>query len=110
MTNQIFKSNVPNSILYDFLDKIYLFKSDTYYTISSVSFKKASFLNIIDEFCKNIKNNYHISKHHYINREMNYNRLITVIRQICKHNKIPITSNIKYDKSKYSIQYYIFFT
>lgn len=109
MTNQIFKSNVPNSILYDFLDKIYLFKCDTYYTISPVSFKKACFLNIIDEFCDKIKNHYHISKNHYINREMNYNRLITVIRQICKYNKIPITSNVKYDKSKYSMQYYIVF-
>ena len=109
MTNQIFKSNIPNNILFDFLEQIYLFKNDNYYTISSTSFKKASFLNLIESFCKNIKNYYHISKHHYITREINYNRLMTIIRQICKYNKIPITSNIKYDKSKYSIQYYIFF-
>ncbi len=109
MTTQLFKSNIPNDILFDFLEAIYLFKSENFYTISNTSFKKATFLNLIDNFCKTIKKYYHNSKHHYLTRNITYNRLITIIRQICKHNKIPITSNIKYDKSKYSIQYYIFF-
>ena len=109
MTTQLFKSNIPNNILFDFLDSIYLFKNENFYTISNVSFKKAMFLNLIDNFCKTIKKYYYNSKQHYLTRNITYNRLITIIRQICKHNKIPITSNIKYDKSKYSIQYYIFF-
>ncbi len=109
MTNQIFKSPIPDNILYDFIEKICLFKNKNFYTLSPVSFKKASFLNLLDDFCNSIKIYYYTSKQHYINRELNYSKLITIIRQICKHKKIPITSNIKYDKSKYSIYYYIFF-
>ena len=109
MTNQIFKSPIPDNILYDFIEKICLFKNKNFYTLSPVSFKKASFLNLLDDFCNSIKTYYYTSKQHYINRELNYSKLITIIRQICKHKKIPITSNIKYDKSKYSIYYYIFF-
>ena len=39
MTTQLFKSNIPNNILFDFLDSIYLFKNENFYTISNASFK-----------------------------------------------------------------------
>ena len=55
MTNQIFKAPIPDNILYDFIEKIYLFKNKNFYTISPVSFKKASFLNILKDFCDSIK-------------------------------------------------------
>jgi len=30
------------------------------------------------------------------------------LRQICKYNHLPFTSKIKYDKSNYEINYYIY--
>ena len=39
---------------------------------------------------------------------MTYKNLITIIRQICKYNNIPFTSDIKYSKSKYEITYFIY--
>tara|TARA_Y100000816_G_C26098804_1_gene581955 strand:+ start:705 stop:1040 length:336 start_codon:yes stop_codon:yes gene_type:complete len=109
MNNQIFKFTIPDHILYDFIEQIFLFKNKNYYTLTPASFKKGTFLNILNDFCNSLKYYYHTSKHHYLTRELNYSRLMTIIRQICKHKKIPITSNIKYDKSKYNIHYYIFF-
>ena len=41
--------------------------------------------------------------------QLNYSKFMTIIRQICKKNKIAITSQIKYDKSKYCIHYFIYF-
>tara|TARA_B100001063_G_C16760792_1_gene555824 strand:+ start:377 stop:706 length:330 start_codon:yes stop_codon:yes gene_type:complete len=109
MTNQIFKNIVPNSLIFNFLDKICLFKHTNHYIIDDSSYKKAIFLNILKSFCDNLKNYYHKSKHHYITRDLNYSKLMTIIRQICKKNKIAITSQIKYDKSKYCINYFIYF-
>ena len=109
MSNQIFKTSISNSILYDFIEKIFVFKTHNFYTINPSSFKKAQFLKLIESFCENIKPYYHISKQYYVTRPLNYTKLMTIIRQICKKNKIPITSHVKYDKSKYSIHYYIFF-
>ena len=109
MTNQIFKTFVPINILYDFIEKIYVFNTESHFVINTSSFKKATFLNIIENFCENIKPFYHISKQYYVTRELSYNKLMTIIRQICKINNIPIISQIKYDKSKYSIQYYVYF-
>jgi hypothetical protein len=44
-----------------------------------------------------------------LERKMNYNSFVTILRQICNFNKIIYTSQIKYDKSKYDIIYHIFF-
>jgi hypothetical protein len=43
-----------------------------------------------------------------IDAPLTYNSFITVIRQICKYNKIQYKNEIKYDKSSYDIYYYIF--
>ena len=43
----------------------------------------------------------------YVEREMKYKNLITIIRQICRYHHIPFSSNIKYSKSKYEITYSI---
>jgi hypothetical protein len=40
---------------------------------------------------------------------MTYNFFVTILRQFCNYKKIPYTSEIKYDKSKYKIVYTINF-
>tara|TARA_B000000609_G_C24172140_1_gene351131 strand:+ start:1349 stop:1681 length:333 start_codon:yes stop_codon:yes gene_type:complete len=108
MTNQLFKSNPPNSLLFDLLDKIYLFKNDNHFVINDTSFKKSIYLDLLSPFCEELKEYYHASKTFYVDRELNYSKFITIIRQICKKNGIAISSKIKYDKSKYCINYFIY--
>ena len=106
--NQLFKDNIPNSILFNFLDTICV-KSSNYYLINNCSYKKAILNNSIDEFIELCKPYYHISKYKYLEKKHTYNSLTTIFRQICKNNKISFTSKIKYDKSAYEINYFIYF-
>ena len=106
--SQIFKAAVPNEIIKDLLVKIVVGDNNKYYLIDNSAFKKAQFIDCLGDFIETIKPYYHISKRFYLTRKLNYSRFVTIIRQICKHNEIPFTSHIKYDKSTYSINYYIY--
>lgn len=108
MSVQIFKNKVPLSYLTQFLDKVCVVKTNKYYLINDTSYKKGVFLDIVDEFCKDIEPFYHISKRKYVTRKLNYNKFITIIRQICKHHQLPISSQIKYC-SNYSIECLIYY-
>ena len=109
MSNQIFKGEISNDILFELLEEIHIFKTEKYYALNSSSFKKAQFKKLIEPFCEKIKDAYHISKQFYVTRKINYPKFITIIRQICKLNHTPFNSQIKYDKSSYDICYYIYF-
>jgi len=108
MSTQIFKKNVPTESLYSLLDDICL-KNDKYYIFNNNSYKKGLFNNTITKFIDECKPYYHISKQKYLERKLTYNSFTTILRQICKFNKITHTSQIKYDKSTYDIIYYIYF-
>ena len=75
----------------------------------SISFKKGIFTEEINIFLEECKPYYHLSKRKYLEKKATYNSFTTVLRQICNYNKIIYTSQIKYDKSKYEIVYYIYF-
>jgi hypothetical protein len=107
MSNQIFKTNVPNNLLIELLNNICLKTSD-YYMIDNNSYKKGIFTNKLSEFLEKCKPYYHASKQKYLERKLTYNNFVTVIRQICNFNKIAYTSKIKYDKSDYNIIYNIY--
>jgi hypothetical protein len=109
MSAQIFKKNVPNELLFELLESICV-KNEKYYFFNSNSFKKGVFSNQIENFFINCKPYYHISKHKYLEKKVQYNTFTTILRQICNFNKITYTSQIKYDKSTYDINYYIYFT
>jgi hypothetical protein len=108
MSTQIFKNHIPTDIFYDFLEKI-CFKNQNYYTFNQDSFKKGLYTEDIKKFLEICRPYYHISKRNYIDRKLTYNSFTTIIRHICKFNDICFTSEIKYDKSEYSIFYYIYF-
>ena len=105
--SQIFKKQLPNSILFDFLDK-FCIKNKSYYILENISYKKAQYNEEIVAFLKNIDEYYYNSKKFYLTRKMNYKNFTTIIRQICKFNHIPFTSKIFYSKSKYEIKYYVY--
>ena len=106
MSTQIFKKPIPNEILFTLLDSICV-KNEKYYTLNINSYKKGVFCEIIQKFFLDCNQYYHNSKKIYLERKLTYNNFTTVIRQICNFNKIVYTSQIKYDKSKYDIIYYI---
>jgi hypothetical protein len=108
MSNQLFKKNVPNDILFNLLNTLCI-KNEKYYIFDINSFKKGVFNNDIKAFIEECKPYYHNSKQMYLTRKVTYNNFITILRQICNFNNISYTSQLKYDKSSYNILYYIYF-
>jgi hypothetical protein len=108
MSTQIFKKKIDTPILYDLLDKI-AFKSDKFYMINNEAFKKGILEESIQKFMEDCKEFYHLSKQKYLERKLTYNSFTTVLRQICKYNKITYTTQIKYVSSSYNIIYFIYF-
>jgi hypothetical protein len=109
MTKQIFKNGVPNEIIFSLLEKICL-KTDKYYLIDMNAYRKLLFYKLDEELCSSLKQYYHLSKQFYLERKMTYNSFTTIIRQICKHNNIMFTSQIKYNESKYNIDYLVYYS
>jgi hypothetical protein len=108
MCTQIFKNQIPNSVLFDLLDKICL-KNEKHYTFNMVSFKKGVYSEEIQKFINYCIPFYHLSKRKYLERKLCHNSFTTILRQICNFNNIKYTSEIKYDKSSYDIVYYIYY-
>jgi hypothetical protein len=107
MSKQIFKKTVPKEILFNLLEKICI-KTEKYYFFDINSYKKLTFYELHTPFCEELKEYYHIGKQEYINRKMTYNAFTTIVRQICKSLNIMYASQIKYNKSKYNIVYFIY--
>lgn len=108
MTNQTFKTIPPKNILYEFLDNV-AFLENNYYIFSKTNYKAALIKNVIPPFILNIRKYYYKSKQKYIDNATTYKGFVTILRQICKSNKIPIHSSIKYYKSDYVINYKILY-
>ena len=108
MSSQIFKKIVPKEILFELLDKI-CFKTDKYYLIDMNAYRKLLFHNYHIDLCNSLKEYYNLSKLFYLERKMVYNSFTNIVRQICKVNNIMFTSQIKYNESKYNIDFLIYF-
>ena len=108
MSSQIFRTDVPNILLYNLLEKICL-KTDKYYLIDTNAYKKMLFHNYHTQFLLDLRDHYHVGKYFYLNREMTYKSFTNIVRQICKNNTIMFTSKMKYNESKYNIVYFVYF-
>ena len=107
MTKQIIKKDIPIDILIDLLEIIGI-KQNNYYIINKISFKKAEYEKLLENFFESLKKYYFVSKHFYLDRKMTYSSFITIIRHICKNNNISYISKIIYNKSSYEINYFIY--
>lgn len=108
MASQLFKTHVPKQAFIDFLAACCdIDDVNNVLIFSNESYKRAHLADILQPFLDSILECYHKSKQHYVLRKMNYTRLTTIIRQICKDVSIPYVSKIKYDRSSYDIIYYI---
>ena len=94
--NQLFKTEVPIHILWDFLQNNFEDK-DTYFIINKFLYKKADYNKNLTAFTESLKEHYNKSKRKYVERTMNYNYFLTIIRQLC--------NALIYDKSTYEIEY-----
>lgn len=106
--SQIFKTKIPTEMLFSLLESISV-KNNNYYIVNNIAYKKGVFNEFIIKFIEQCVPYYHTSKIKYVERKLTYGSFVTIIRQICNANNIKYTSNIKYNKSKYDIHYYIYF-
>jgi hypothetical protein len=109
MLYQIFRKQVPIELLMNLLRKICL-KTDKYYLIDANAFKILKYNNFDNEFCSQLLDYYHSSKQHYVTREFTYKSFTNIVRHICKSNAVMYSSKIKFEKSQYNIDYYIYIT
>ena len=113
-----FHTILPNNIFFSFLESICL-TTNKYYLFDYNAYKKMFYNNvsdidnevpnIFDEFRDILKDYYNESKINFLYREMTYNRFTSILRQICRTNKITLKSKVKYTNSEYCIEHYIYF-
>ena len=109
--SQLFKQEISITILFDFLEQLSCQKTENFYIVDIVSYKRSIYVDALKPFLSSLKQFYHSSKHNYINSEnMNQNKFNTVVRQICKYTNTPFTKKIRHDQSKYSVIYHIYFS
>ena len=99
--SNIIKNDMSTNILYDFLD-IGTNVINNYYIFNKEIYKK-----YIYSFCKLLKKYYKKSKYFYLERDMNFIKFVTIIRQLCNYLNIEYKTSTKYDKNTYNIIYYI---
>jgi hypothetical protein len=109
--SQIFKKNISINTLFEFLEKINCHKTEHFYTVDVVCYKRSIYLDILKPFLNELKQYYHFSKYKYIDPEnMNHNKFNTIIRQICKYTNTIFIKKIKHDQSKYSVIFHIYYS
>jgi hypothetical protein len=104
MKNQIFKTIVAPDIIWTFLKENGEETTD-HFMFDKVLYKKAVFKEMIEPFVKSLIEHYHESKKHYINRKLDYNKFVTVLRQLCNSNDIEYKTQMVYNSSTYEIVY-----
>ena len=105
MKNQIIKKYID--FFNDFVKENFMIEND-YYIFNIIVFKQLEYENKIPSFLENLKEYYYKNKHYYLERDpITYNQFNTILRQICNNNEINFSNKIKYQSSKYSIEYYI---
>ena len=104
MKNQIIKKDVD--FFEDFIKENFMLEN-SYYIFNHIVFKKLLYEEKLYKVLEVLEDYYYKNKHYYIQRNpISFNQFNTIIRQICKRNEIEYTSKIKYNSSKYNIEYY----
>jgi len=107
MCEQVFKKNVPISILFALLEQICL-KTEKYYFLDLNAFKKLQFHELFVKFRDEIRPYYHVSKRFYIDRDFTYRMFANIVRQLSRTANVRFDSEIKYHQSKYHVDYMIY--
>ena len=109
--SQLFKQKISIHILFDFLEKISCHKTNHYYVVDNVCYKRSIYLDELKSFLNDLKQYYHSSKYKYICPEnITHNKFNTIVRQICKSTNTVFTKKIKHEQGKYSVVYNIYYS
>lgn len=103
----IFRKHIPMETLYHILDQICV-KKDKYYLIDFNAFRLLQFRELYPEFSKKIIDAYKPSKQYFVTRPLSYNSFITIVRHICRVNRVDFNTKFNYQHSQYNIDYYIY--
>lgn len=105
MKNQIIKCYVP--FFEDFITENFIYENEVY-LFNNLVFKKLKYENKIGDFLESLREYYYKNKHYYLNRNpITFNQFNTLLRQLCKNNDFELESKVKYNSSKYDVEYYI---
>ena len=107
MCEQVFKKNIPISILFALLEQICL-KTEKYYFLDLNAFKKLQFHDLFVKFREEIRPYYHVSKRFYIDRDFTYRMFANIVRQLSRMANVRFDSEIKYHQSKYHVDYMVY--
>ena len=107
MKHSVFCESIPLAILFSLLEKICPKNADNFYMVDKNVFRKMLFFDYHKEFLESVEPYYHKSKKYFVNEEFTYNRFVTLIRHICKHHQLHYYNDKKYDRSEYTICYFI---
>ena len=104
---QIFKDEVPPSVLWDFLTTHSLVTGEQTRTFTKILYKKCVFNNIVQPWLLTLKPYYHLSKVYFVERPMTYLHFLTVLRQLCHlSTTIEYKTELSYANSGYEIVYH----
>ena len=104
--SQIFKSQVPQEVTLQLLDKISIKEMDLYWMVTVDKFRQGMYLGVVQEYFMFCVPYYHLSKQHYVNKSSpSYTEFLTVLRQVCNHSGIIWSQNTKYADSTFNIQF-----
>ena len=107
MCDQVFKKDIPISILFNLLEQICL-KTEKYYFLDQNAYKKLLFHNLFADFKTELREYYYVSKRFYIDREITYRAFANVVRQVARYTNVRFESEVKYHQSKYHMNYLIY--
>ena len=103
----IFKNKIPINLLFDLFDKVSPSENNSYILNKSM-FKIIVLNNYLEPFLKSCLEYYSNTFQKYLLKTpFTYKCFLTIVRQICKVNKIPFYYKIQYSHSTYEIVYYI---
>ena len=100
----IFKTKIPNCVLFDLLDVVCEIEKN-YYIINKSTFKNIQ-KNYLSSFIERCEEHYSKMGKKYLNVSK-YKSFLTIVRQICNANGIDFFYKVKYIHSTYEIVYYI---
>jgi len=104
MTIQLFKNGIDPNILFKYLSSGCKEKNNRYY-FDLYAYKKSEFIGQLDVFLDECRPLYFKAKQKYCNGQMTFIRMLTLIRQICRHNNIDYMKHMQYLNAGYEITY-----
>jgi hypothetical protein len=109
--SNILKKNIDNEKLKQTLKKFltyYCVYENNYFIINNETFKKYKINNKVDYFIKELLEFYRDSKKYFLERNIKFNTITTILRHLCKYLNLEYRKKIVYNKNNYTIEYYIY--